>query len=315
MFFLSPSALISDLPSLTLIFSLSLSPSPLHFWSSLSYSHIFSLSLPPPSFLIFPLLLSYFLSLSPSPLHFWSSLSYSHIFSLSLPPPFISDLPSLTLIFSLSLSLPPSFLIFPLLLSYFLSLTLPPSFLIFPLLLSYFLSLSPSPLHSWSSLSYSHIFSLSLPPPFISDLPSLTLIFSLSLSLPPSFLIFPLLLSYLILSHFFSSLILSLLRALPHGIMAKVLDSSLKVSEFELQSHCYLHFWTNMPGKCIEPPYPPPAMGEIVSLLFFYKDGFDIKPRNQTSPSSLILSCFLHVLCLPPPLSLYSNLIPSLSHL
>ena len=35
--------------------------------------------------------------------------------------------------------------------------------------------------------------------------------------------------------------------------MAKVLDSSLKVSEFELQSYYYVHFQTNTLGKGMNP--------------------------------------------------------------
>ena len=31
----------------------------------------------------------------------------------------------------------------------------------------------------------------------------------------------------------------------PHDIMTKMLDGDLKVNEFELQSHYYVHFWTN----------------------------------------------------------------------
>ena len=40
------------------------------------------------------------------------------------------------------------------------------------------------------------------------------------------------------------------------GIMAKVLDSGLKVSKFKLQSCYYIQFWTDTLGKGIEPPYP-----------------------------------------------------------
>ena len=42
----------------------------------------------------------------------------------------------------------------------------------------------------------------------------------------------------------------------PHGIMTKVLGFSLKVSKFKFQLHCYVLFWTNTPGKDIEPSYP-----------------------------------------------------------
>ena len=43
----------------------------------------------------------------------------------------------------------------------------------------------------------------------------------------------------------------------PSGVMVKVLDCSLKVSEFKLQLHYYIHFLTNTLGKMYEPPYPP----------------------------------------------------------
>ena len=38
--------------------------------------------------------------------------------------------------------------------------------------------------------------------------------------------------------------------------MVKTLDCNLEVSEFELQSHYYIHFQTNTPEKGIEPSYP-----------------------------------------------------------
>ena len=54
--------------------------------------------------------------------------------------------------------------------------------------------------------------------------------------------------------------------------MAKVLDCGHKVSKFKFYLCYYIHFWISTLGKSI-----PPAMGEIISLLFFYKDGFGIK--------------------------------------
>ena len=56
--------------------------------------------------------------------------------------------------------------------------------------------------------------------------------------------------------------------------MAKVLD--FEVSEFELDWRCYVLFRTNMLRKGLNPIIPP-AMGQIISLLLFYKDGFGIK--------------------------------------
>ena len=58
--------------------------------------------------------------------------------------------------------------------------------------------------------------------------------------------------------------------------MAKVLDWRLKVSKSELQSCYYIHFWTYTLGESINLLIPP-AMGYIIPLLFFSKDGFDIK--------------------------------------
>ena len=42
----------------------------------------------------------------------------------------------------------------------------------------------------------------------------------------------------------------------PCGVIAKVLDSDLKISEFELQSDYYLHFQTNTLGKGMNPLIP-----------------------------------------------------------
>ena len=41
----------------------------------------------------------------------------------------------------------------------------------------------------------------------------------------------------------------------PCGVMAKVLDCCLVVSEFKLHLHCYIQFQINTLGY--EPPYPP----------------------------------------------------------
>ncbi len=38
------------------------------------------------------------------------------------------------------------------------------------------------------------------------------------------------------------------------GVMAKVLDFNMIVSDFQLQLHNYVHFWTNTFGKEIETP-------------------------------------------------------------
>ena len=60
------------------------------------------------------------------------------------------------------------------------------------------------------------------------------------------------------------------------GLMAKVLDCGLEESNFELQLHYYIHFWANSLGKDMKLLILP-VIGSIVSLLFFYKDGFGIK--------------------------------------
>ena len=59
--------------------------------------------------------------------------------------------------------------------------------------------------------------------------------------------------------------------------MAKVLDCGLEVNEFELQSHFYVHVRINTLGKGMNPLIPVPVMGSIISLQFFYMDGFGIK--------------------------------------
>ena len=56
----------------------------------------------------------------------------------------------------------------------------------------------------------------------------------------------------------------------------KAMDCRIVVSEFELQSHYYVHFRTNTLWKVMNPLILP-AMGYIVPLLFIYKDGFGIK--------------------------------------
>ena len=43
----------------------------------------------------------------------------------------------------------------------------------------------------------------------------------------------------------------------PYGIMTKVLDYGLKVSEFKLQLHYYVHFWTNTFLKGMKPLFSP----------------------------------------------------------
>ena len=47
------------------------------------------------------------------------------------------------------------------------------------------------------------------------------------------------------------------MRGCPRGVMVKVMDCGIVVSEFVLQSRYYVHFRANTLGKGIEPPYPP----------------------------------------------------------
>ena len=49
--------------------------------------------------------------------------------------------------------------------------------------------------------------------------------------------------------------VLKLTKGSPCGVMAKVLDCSLKLSKLEFQSCYYIHFQINTFGKSIEPSY------------------------------------------------------------
>ena len=53
-------------------------------------------------------------------------------------------------------------------------------------------------------------------------------------------------------------------------------QSSFEVSKFELQLRYNIHFWTNTLEKGMNSLISP-AVGQIVQLLLFYKDDFDIK--------------------------------------
>ena len=46
-------------------------------------------------------------------------------------------------------------------------------------------------------------------------------------------------------------------RGCPRGVMVKVMDWGIVVSEFVLQSRYYVHFRANTLGKGMNPPYPP----------------------------------------------------------
>ena len=62
--------------------------------------------------------------------------------------------------------------------------------------------------------------------------------------------------------------------------MAIELDCKILVSDFELQSRYYVHFWTNALEKGMNHVIPP-SIGLIVPLLFFYKDGFGIESPSK----------------------------------
>ncbi len=65
-------------------------------------------------------------------------------------------------------------------------------------------------------------------------------------------------------------------RGCPRGVMVKAMDCGIVAREFVLQSRYYVHFRANTLGKGTNPLILP-AMGKIVPLLFFYKNGFGIK--------------------------------------
>ena len=54
--------------------------------------------------------------------------------------------------------------------------------------------------------------------------------------------------------------VLNSIRGCPRGVMVKVTDCRIVVSEFVLQSRYYVHFWTNRLGKGMNPLILP-SMG------------------------------------------------------
>ena len=58
--------------------------------------------------------------------------------------------------------------------------------------------------------------------------------------------------------------------------MVKAMDCEIVESEFELRSRYYIYFRTNTLGKGMNPLILL-AMGWIVQLLLFLKEGFGIK--------------------------------------
>ena len=67
-----------------------------------------------------------------------------------------------------------------------------------------------------------------------------------------------------------------------HILVVNVLNCNIAVSEFEFQSCYYVHFRTNTLKESYELSYPPlPAMDEIVTQLYFYKDNFGINKPTK----------------------------------
>ena len=62
--------------------------------------------------------------------------------------------------------------------------------------------------------------------------------------------------------------------------MAYKLD--IVVNEFKFQSHYHVYFWSYTLGKGMNLLVLPLAMGKIVSLLFFFKDGFYMPLKKET---------------------------------
>ena len=65
-------------------------------------------------------------------------------------------------------------------------------------------------------------------------------------------------------------------RGCPRCVMVKVMDCGIVVSKFVFHSRYYIHFRANTFGKDMNPLILP-AMGWIVPVLFFSKNGFGIK--------------------------------------
>ena len=78
--------------------------------------------------------------------------------------------------------------------------------------------------------------------------------------------------------------------------MGKVLNCNLEVSEFELPSRYYVYFQTNTFWERHWTSLILLAMGLVVSLLFFNKDGFGIKwpskvdmpLKKETKPNLMV---------------------------
>ena len=76
-----------------------------------------------------------------------------------------------------------------------------------------------------------------------------------------------------------------------YGVVANVMNCNIVASDFVLQSRYYIHFQTNALRKDMNSFIP--AMDETVPVLFFYKDGFDIK--SPTKVANLVgWGCWIH---------------------
>ena len=56
----------------------------------------------------------------------------------------------------------------------------------------------------------------------------------------------------------------------PHGVVVKVLDCDIVVSEFNFQFSCYIHFQTNTHGKGMNTlSLPSSELNNTTSILLF----------------------------------------------
>ena len=81
------------------------------------------------------------------------------------------------------------------------------------------------------------------------------------------------------------SLDVELSCGIPRGVVANVLYYDFVVSEFELQSR-YFVFRLILLRNVMKPLTVPLAMGQIVLLLFFYKNGFGIELHRKVDMPS-----------------------------
>ena len=77
--------------------------------------------------------------------------------------------------------------------------------------------------------------------------------------------------------------------------MAKVLDWGLEISEFEIQSRYHIYFRNNASRKFTTPLLIPPVVGQIVSALFFYKDGSESPTKIDMSLKQKKPKCILYL--------------------